>query len=48
MYTSSTPTQANEKDRFRAGELVQHDGKTDTEGLLQQMGHTQEEMSPGR
>jgi predicted ester cyclase len=39
---------AHFEDRFRAGELVQHDGKTDTEGLLQQLGHTQEETLPGR
>ena len=36
------------EDRFRAGELVQHDGSTDTEGLLRQLGHTQEETPPGR
>ena len=39
---------AHFEDRFRTGELVQHDGKTDTEGLLRQLGHTQEETSPGR
>jgi predicted ester cyclase len=39
---------AHFEDRLRAGELVQHDGKTDTEGLLRQLGHTQEETSPGR
>jgi predicted ester cyclase len=38
---------AHFEDRFRAGELEQHDGMTDTEGLLQQLGHTQEETSPG-
>jgi hypothetical protein len=31
---------AHFEDRFRAGESVQHDGKTDTEGLLRQLGHT--------
>jgi predicted ester cyclase len=31
---------AHFEDRFRAGELVQHDGTTDTEGLLRQLGHT--------
>ena len=39
---------AHFEDRFRAGELVQHDGNTDTEGLLRQLGHTQEKTSPGR
>jgi predicted ester cyclase len=39
---------AHFEDRFRTGELVQHDGKTDTEGLLRQLGHTQEETSPAR
>ncbi len=39
---------AHFEDRFRGGKLVQHDGKTDTEGLLRQLGHTQEETSPGR
>jgi hypothetical protein len=47
MCTSSTPTQANDKYHFRAGELVQHDRKTDTEGLLQQLGYTREETSLG-
>lgn len=28
------------EDCFRAGELVQHEGNTDTEGLLRQLGHT--------
>ncbi len=36
------------EDCFRAGELVQHDGSTDTEGLLRQLGHTQEETPPSR
>jgi predicted ester cyclase len=39
---------AHFEDRFRAGEVVQHDGKTDTEGLLRQLGHPEEETSPGR
>jgi predicted ester cyclase len=29
-------------DRFRDGELVEHEGSADTEGLLQQLGHHQE------
>ena len=39
---------AHFEDRFRGGELVEHDGNTDTEGLLRQLGHAQEEKSAGR
>ena len=39
---------AHFEDRFRGGELVQHGGNTDTEGLLRQLGHSEEEKSPGR
>ena len=39
---------AHFEDRFRGGKVAQHDGNTDTEGLLRQLGHPEEETSPGR
>jgi len=35
------------EDRFRGGELVEHDGETDTKGLLRQLGHPEKIKSPG-
>jgi predicted ester cyclase len=35
-------------DRFSGGELVEHAGSTDTEGLLRQLGHPKENRSPGQ
>ena len=35
-------------DRFSGGELVEHGGSTDTEGLLRQLGHPGEDRSAGQ
>ena len=36
------------EDRFLGGRLVEHDGSTDTEGLLRQLGHPKEDEQPGQ
>jgi predicted ester cyclase len=36
------------EDRFSGGRLVEHGGSTDTEGLLRQLGHLEEDESPVR
>jgi predicted ester cyclase len=36
------------EDRFSGGRLVEHNGSTDTEGLLRQLGHPKEEELPGQ
>ena len=38
----STKFEAEFADRFRGGELVEHTGWVDTEGLLRQLGHHRE------
>ena len=36
------------EDRFSGGRLVEHGGSTDTEGLLRQLGHPEEDKPPVR
>lgn len=43
----SVSFEAEFSDRFRKGELVEHAGRADTAGLLQQLGHHDEEGRPG-